>query len=151
MATTVQDITKTYPLPAYQYLVTIGEDSTLAFSEVVGLKIEYQYLSYADGLGWKYAPGIENETKITLKKGVIKEQKQLFEWINSIQYNRVTKKDITISLIANPNDQNQNALITWKLRDTFPISLEGPTFDASKNEVAIESLTLVVEKVTIEY
>ena len=150
MATSKKEIATTYPLPAYQYVVQgIADGDELRFSEVVGLTIEYNVLSYADGLGWKYAPGIQETTEITLKKGDVKKQKELFEWINSIQYNQVDKKDITISLVGDTNDKKP--LISWTLGNTFPIKLEGPTFDAATNAVAIESLTLLVEAISINY
>ncbi|NEQ68640.1 MAG: phage tail protein [Symploca sp. SIO1B1] len=150
MATTVDEIKDYYPIPAYQYMVTgIAEGDQLAFSEVSGLVIQYQHISYADGLGWKYAPGIQDTTEVTLAKGVIKGQSELFNWINSIKHNTVEKKDLTISLIANTT--SKDPLISWKLKNTFPTKLDCPTFNASNNEVAIETLTLLVEGIDIKY
>jgi len=150
MATTVDEIKAYYPIPAYQYMVTgIADGDQLAFSEVSGLSIEIPHITYDDGLGRKYAPGKETESTVTLAKGVVKGQSELFNWLNSIKHNTVEKKDLTISLIA--NTQSKDPLITWILKNTFPTKLDCPSFNGSSNEIAIETLTLLVEGIDINY
>ena len=71
---------------------------------------------------------------------------QLFEWINSIQTNLVEKKDIDVDLC----DENGDTLFRWKVLDAFPTSLEAPTFDAASNDAAIESMTLLADRIRVE-
>ena len=75
MATTVDDIKNTYPLPAYHYRVEIDGMDPVAFTEVSGLSIARETITYKDGLscvqGAKRMPGLTSDLKFTLKKGVI--------------------------------------------------------------------------------
>ena len=72
-------IKATYPLPAYNYRVTILQDGAslvLSFAEVSGLSMEYEPVTYKHGLsfvmGVKIIPGMRQQTKLTLKRGVSK-------------------------------------------------------------------------------
>jgi phage tail-like protein len=95
-----------------------------------------------------YMPAQENPATVTLKKGVVPKVSvaTLFDWVNSIQTNRVDKKDIYVRLC----DEEGNAVISWKVINAFPTKLEGPSFSASSNDVAVESIELMADGVRIE-
>jgi len=40
--------------------------------------------------------------------------------------------------------------VRWSFREAWPRKLDGPTFNAKNNEVAIESLEIVVEHLDVE-
>ncbi len=152
MATTVDDIKKTYPLPVYYYDVKIDGLDPIAFKEVGGLAIGFEDpITYKDGLshkeGAKYMPGQRSPVDITMKKGVIRGDSKMFTWIASINLNTVEKKDITISLM----DESDAPVVTWVVKNAFPKKLEAPSFDATSNDVAIESLELRADSITITY
>src|ERR1700710_2819461 len=75
MALTKKQVKDSYPLPVYNYRVTIGKD-TLSFSEVSGLGVEYESVTYKHGfsfaMGSKIIPGMRQPVKITLKRGITK-------------------------------------------------------------------------------
>src|SRR5271165_165052 len=108
MALTKDQIKNTYPLPVYNYRVEI-DGTTVGFSEVSGLSIAYETTSYAEspvasgspGPRWMYMPAQEKAVNITLKKGVVPgvSIQTLYDWIHSIQTNRVDKKDITSAFV----------------------------------------------------
>ena len=153
MAMTKDQITTAYPLPAYNFRVEI-DGQTVGFSEVTGLSIGYETISYVEsptaGLGprFMHMPGKKTPPKITLKKGVVTgvSVATLFAWINSIQLNRVDKKDIVVRLC----DENGTAVVSWKVLNAFPTKLDAPTFTASSNDVAIESMELMADGVSVE-
>ncbi|NQY36652.1 MAG: phage tail protein [Alteromonadaceae bacterium] len=147
MATEAKFIQDNYPLPVYRFTVSIG-DETMSFSEVSGLDIEYQAITYKDGLGVKHMPGQPTETNITLKRGIVRAKSQLYDWINSTSLNLIDKRDITISLVDN---EAQTILITWTIKDAFPTKLTAPTMDANSNEVAVETLELRADDVKIAF
>lgn len=152
MATTVKDIQNKYPIPVFYYRVTIpGKEDTIAFSEVSGLSIEYQTITYRDGLsyrdGAKYMPGLPTPVNITLKKGVVKGDSYLLKWISSIKLNTVEKRDVTVDLL----NENGEPIVSWKVIDAFPKKLEAPAFNANSNEVAIESLELMATDIKVDY
>ncbi len=152
MATTVDDIKTTYPLPTYHYQVEIDGMNPAAFSEVSGLSIEVKAITYRDGLsaiqGAKHMPGIPEPAKVTLKKGVLLGDSQLYEWINSIRVTTIDKKDMTISLM---DEKSEVPLVTWKVKNAFPTKMDAPSFNATSNEVAIETLELMADDIKVEY
>tara|TARA_R110002073_G_scaffold104648_5_gene236922 strand:- start:20 stop:490 length:471 start_codon:yes stop_codon:yes gene_type:complete len=154
MALTKEQIATTYPLPAYNYRVEI-DGQTVGFSEVSGLSVSYETSTYTEspvsgsgGPRWMYMPGQSKSATVTLKKGVVTgiSVATLFAWINSIQLNRVDKKDIYVRLC----DENGSAVVSWKVINAFPTKLDAPTFTANSNEVAIESMELMADGVTVE-
>lgn len=151
MPSSGDDIKATYPLPVYHYHVSIDGMDSLAFSEVSGLNIEREVITYKDGLscteGAKYIPGQASAVKLTLKKGITKGDNQLYNWISSTKISVIDKKDITISLL----DEEKSPVVTWKVSNAFPTKLEAPSFNATSNEVAIESLELTANDLTVEY
>mgnify|MGYP001061477686 CR=1 FL=1 len=147
MALTANEMATSYPIPSYRYTVDFGGEA-IAFSEVSGLEIGVETIVYKDGLGIKRMPGQPNDIKLTMKRGVVKAASQLYDWLNSISLNTVDKKDITISLT---DESGETPLVIWKVFNAFPTKLSAPSFDAKANDVAIESLELMADKITIQY
>jgi phage tail-like protein len=154
MALTKEQIATDYPLPVYNYRVNIA-DTTIAFSEVSGLDIGFDPITYKEshvadgkvGPNIMYMPGQITEVNISLKKGMVKAKSVpvLYEWINSIALNRIDKRDITVSLC----DETGTPVVIWKVIDAFPTKLTAPTFDANSNEVAVESMELRASSVSM--
>ena len=139
MATSAEQINAQYPLPVYHYNVHIAGMKDIRFTEVSGLSIERQLITYKDGLsatkGSLFLPGMLGDCKLTLKKGIVKSDKMLYEWMNSIKVTSVEKKDIVISLM---NETGKEAVVSWTVINAFPIKLDAPSFNATSNEIAIE-------------
>lgn len=154
MALTKEEIKNNYPLPSYNYRVSI-DGTSVAFSQVSGLNLSYETTTYkespvdggAPGPVTMRMPAQSSDITITLQKGVVRGKSiTLYNWINSIQTNLVDKKDINIELC----DENGAAVFVWKVINAFPTGLEAPTFDASSNDASIQSLTLMADRVTME-
>ncbi len=152
MPTTKDDIKSTYPLPVFHYNVEIDGVEAIAFSEVSGLNIERQTITYKNGLSCKegamHMPGQASPVKLTMKKGVAKSDSRLYEWINDINITTVDKKNITVSLMDESGD---SPVVSWKVIDAFPTKLEAPSFNATTNEVAVESMELMANDLKLEY
>ena len=155
MAVTTAEIKSAYPLPVYNYKVEIA-GVAIAFSEVSGLRIGFETTTYKESNTDRKAPGPRvlhmpsqpTATNITLKKGVMRTQSvaTFYKWIAAIQINQVDKRDIFVRLC----DEKGDAVISWKVINAFPTKLDAPTFDASSNDVAIESMELRADGITIE-
>ncbi len=157
MALSPAEIAADYPLPVYNYRVSIDGQS-IAFSEVSGLDKNYDPITYKECREdsdtatpfprLMYMPGQLQPINISLKKGLVvkKSVPVLWDWLESIRLNRVQKKDITVSLC----DEVGTALVNWKVIDCFPTKITAPTFDANSNDVAIESLDLMATNLTME-
>jgi len=155
MAFTKDQIKNSYPLPVYNYRVDIGNTS-VSFSEVSGLDIAVEVITYKEsfaasgksGPNVMHMPGARQPTTISLKKGYVKGSsiQVFYNWINSIELNLVDKKDITVHLL----DESGVTVVSWKCIDAFPTKLSGPAFNASSNDVAIESMELRASRIIME-
>lgn len=147
MATTTAEIAVQYPIPTYRFVVSLG-DEQIPFTSASGLDITYDTIEYRDGTGnWFKMPGQWQVINITLSKGVFPGDTALYDWINSVQLNQVEKKDILISLT---NDAGTEVLMSWSVSNAFPTSLTSPSFDATSNEIAVQQVTLMADRVTIQ-
>lgn len=147
MAITADDIAVQYPIPTYRFIVSLG-DEQVPFTSASGLDINFDTIEYRDGMGnWFKMPGQRQIPNITLSKGVFPGKNMIYEWINSIQLNQVEKKDIMISLT---NEAGTEVLVSWNISNAFPTSLTSPSFDATSNEIAVQQVTLMADRVTIQ-
>lgn len=141
-----------YPLPVYNYRVTVGS-STIGFSEVSGLTVNYEPVTYKHGLsfvmGVKIIPGMRQPIKLTLKKGVIKANDFLAAWFQTAYSDpfKNSKQDILIDLC----DETGKAIVRWKVLGALPTKLDAPTFTASSNDVAIETLEMIAHDLQVDY
>lgn len=157
MATPRANIIAKYPLPAYNYRVTIESD-TVAFSEVSGLSIDHEMVIYKDGLsflmGYDIIRGQQKQVNVVMRRGVVKGDDYLYDWVDLTfveklldRFSSQTRRDITIDLC----DEGGKAIIRWKVLKAIPVKLEAPTFNAETNTVAIEAIELQAQGLTIEY
>jgi phage tail-like protein len=155
MAVTKETIKADYPLPAYNYRVEIGNEA-VAFSEVSGLSIAYETTTYKESPTESGSPGPRvmkmpaqrGDVTVTLKKGVVRGAsiKHLYDWIKTVQINQIEKKDIFVRLC----DEAGSPVISWKVSNAFPTKLDAPSFNASSNDAAIQSMELKADQVTLE-
>ncbi|RYF12431.1 MAG: phage tail protein, partial [Chryseobacterium sp.] len=81
-----------------------------------------------------------------LKRGTFKSDNEYFAWFQTIQLNTVERRSITISLL----DENGEPAVTWKVKNAFPLKVNATDLKAEGNEVAIETLEIAHEGLTIE-
>ncbi len=138
-----------YPLPVFHFQVEWGGNK-IGFSEVSGLSIEVQPIEYRDGASPQYSvvkmPGIPKFSNITLKRGVVAADNEFFAWLNTTKLNTVERRDLIISLL----NENHEPTMSWKVINAFPVKVEGPGLKSTGNEVAIETLELAHEGLSIE-
>ena len=138
-----------YPLPVFHFQVEWG-GTRLGFSEVSGLSVETTPIEYRDGMSPVYSvtkmPGIVKYGDITLKRGVMNADNDFFDWLNATKMNKPERRDLTISLL----NEEHEPVMTWKVKNAFPIKIESPGLKSDGNEVAIETLVLANEGISIE-
>jgi phage tail-like protein len=152
MPVTKDDIKAHYPLPIYNYRVTLGSLS-LGVSEISGLSIEYEPVTYKHGLsfvmGAKIIPGMRQPVKLTMKRGIVKRGETFYRWLRDTYADPFTnnKQDILIDLC----DEAGVPIVRWKVQGAMPIKIDAPTFDANSNEVAIETIEVIAQDLQVEY
>lgn len=140
----------TYPLPVFYYKVT-WNNQDIGFSDVSGLTQEVQAIEYRDGLMKGTTPslkrpGLKKITNISLKRGIVEKNNELFVWFNNSGAPNVERRDIDITLL---NDEG-NPVMIWSIFQAWPIKCEGPALKATGNDIAIESIELAHEGITVK-
>jgi len=137
------------PYLNFNFLVDIGLGDELGFSEVEVPSGEIEVIEYREGgdrvNSARKLPGLTKYPNVTLKRGITG-RTDLFEWWKSVLDGQVQRRNVTITLL----DEQRQAVLRWHLRDAFPVKIEGPSLNASGNEVAIETLELAHEGLEIE-
>ncbi|MGY2960141.1 phage tail-like protein [Pseudomonas sp. TE36184] len=142
-------IAEIYPLVSHRFKVKLGKGKLEGrFSSVSGLEEGVEVVKYQDGLGGRYQqPGQSGFPTVTLKRGIVPKQGELYEWMSSVVFGQYDKQDVEISLL----DAKDNVKLTWTLENAFPTKLTGPSLEATGNEVAFEEITLVGDGVQVHY
>lgn len=139
-----------YPLVKFHFQVEWG-GTKIGFSEVSGLNVETEPIEFRHGASPEFTktkmPGLQSYSNITLKRGSFQSDNEFFEWWNTIKLNTIERRDITISLL----NEEHEPLIAWKIKNAWPIKVESTDLKADGNEVAIETMELAHEGLTIEY
>lgn len=137
-----------YPLPAFHFKVEIA-GLTAEFSEVTGLNIEVQVIEYRHGLSPDFSttkmPGLQKYGNITLKRGVFKGNNEFFDWYKTVKMNTVERQDLLISLL----DETHAPVMQWQIREAWPTKITSPDMKAAGNEVAVETIEIAHEGITI--
>jgi phage tail-like protein len=140
----------TYPIPVFHYKVS-WNNQDIGFSDVSGLTQETTPIEYRDGLmGGNTVslkrPGLKKVNNISFKRGIVEKNNELFNWFNNNGAPNVERRDITITLL---NDEG-NPVMVWTIAQAWPIKCEGPALKATGNEIAIESIELAHEGLSLK-
>lgn len=139
----------TYPLSKFHFQVEWG-GTKIGFTEISGLDSELEVIEYRQGASPEYSkikmPGLRKFSNITLKRGMFQGDNEYYDWLNSVQMNTIERRDITISLL----NQDHEPVVVWKVRNAFPTKVQSTDLKADGNEVAIESMEIVHEGLTIQ-
>jgi len=139
-----------WPLPAFHFTVALGtEVEGAGFAEVSGLDAETQVIEYRHGNSPGYfpikMPGLPRVGNVTLKRGIFVNDNIFWDWYDEIKMNTITRRTIVVSLL----DENGEPVRTWTLNNAWPTKITGPVLNSQANEVAIESVEIAYEEMTI--
>lgn len=141
--------TSIWPIPKFHFQVK-WDSEVMSFQEVSGLDIESQPIEYRAGDSPEFStikmPGIKKSSNVTMKKGVFKSDNKFWDWFNQIKMNTIKRIPVTISLL----DEEGSPTMVWTLANAFPTKITGTDMKSDGNEVAIESIEIAHEGITIE-
>jgi len=141
--------TATWPLVKFSFQVK-WDDAELIFQEVTGLSSETQVIEYRGGNSKVYStvkmPGIKKFGNITLKKGIFKGDKALWDKYNLIKMNTIKRSTILISLL----DEGNEVAMSWTLLNAFPCKMTVSDMKSDANEIAVETMELAHEGLAIK-
>jgi len=138
-----------YPLVKFHFKVVWG-GTQIGFTEVSGLKVETKVIEYRHGASPQYSkikmPGLQEYGNITLKRGTFATDNEFYKWWNSVKLNTIDRRNITISLL----NESHEPVVVWKVNNAWPVKVESTDLKADGNEVAIESMEIAHEGITIQ-
>lgn len=137
------------PYRSYNFRVEFDGLELGNFSEVTGLSAEGEAVDYRGGAdvlqSVRKLPGLRSYTNITLKRGVTQND-ELFTWYRNIANGEPDRRNGSIVLL----NESREDVVRWNVENAFVNKIDFPSLNATGNEVAIESVELVHERLTME-
>lgn len=137
------------PYRTFNFQLQIDGVPLGGFSEASGLTAEGDAVDYREGTDMqsnvRKLVGLRKYANIMLKRGYTQD-KSLWLWYMAIVNGTPDRRNVTIVLM---NEAHQPVL-RWHVENAWVNKIEGPTFKAAGNEIAMESVEIVHEGLTIE-
>lgn len=137
------------PFKSYSFLVEIDGIALAAFTSVSGLGAAAEVIEYREGSdpvsSSRKLPGRVKYPNVTLKRGITA-SRELWEWWQTVVDGPVQRRNVAIVLL----DDSRTPVLRWLLRNAWVARIETSELDASKNEIAIETVELAHEGLDFE-
>lgn len=137
------------PYRAFNFQLQIDGVPLGAFSEASGLTAEGDAVDYREGTDLqsnvRKLVGLRKYSNITLKRGYTQD-KSLWSWYGNIVNGQSDRRNVTIVLM----NESRQPVLRWHAENAWVNKIEGPAFKAGGNDIAMESVELVHEGLTIE-
>jgi phage tail-like protein len=139
-----------WPLPKFYFNIDLGDGKTQGFSEISGLESEVKPIEYRHGDSKVFSPlkmpGLRSVGNVTLKKGIFTKDSIFWDWFNQAQLNIIKRMTVVINLL----DEKASPKMTWTLTNAWPTKVTGTDLKSDSSEVAIESLEIAYETLTVK-
>jgi phage tail-like protein len=136
---------KTDPYRSYNFKLEIGGVAEGHFTECSGLNVKIESIPYREAGNHqlvRHIPGPVDYTAVTLKYGVTK-SRELWDWLMKSAEGNVQRRNVSIVLMDSKGDSE---VMRWNLVDAWPSEWQGAALNASEKTMAIETLTLVFDR-----
>lgn len=132
------------PYRGYNFLVEIDGITRAGFQECSGLDASTDVVEYREGADPAHKrklTGLNTFSNITLKWGIT-DSDELWKWRQTVIDGRAERKNGSIILM----DEAGNEKVRWNFHNAWPTKWTGPSFNATDNGVAVETLELAHEE-----
>ncbi len=140
---------RTDPFKSFSFLVEIDGVASAGFKAVSGLAAEAEVVEYREGAdkmsSSRKLPGRVEYPNVTLKRGLAT-SRDLWDWWTTVRDGALQRRSVAITLL----DDARQPVLRWLLREAWPVKWEISELDASKNEIAIETLELAHEGLELD-
>jgi phage tail-like protein len=137
------------PYRSFNFRIEILGVAAASFSECSGLGAECDPVDYREGtdtpLSVRKLTGLRKYSNITLKRGYTTND-ALWRWYMSVVSGKPQRYDVTIILLS----EDGQHIMKWIAENAWPRKIEGPSLKAGGNEVAVESIELIHEGLTMQ-
>ncbi|MEI9921432.1 MAG: phage tail protein [Bacteroidota bacterium] len=138
-----------YPMPKFHFSVEWAPGTRIGFTEVTGLTMESDVIEYREGSSPLFhktkMAGLQKLANIVLKRGMFPGDIEFNEWMNTIEMNKVERRDVTIKLL----NEKHEPVFTWQVLNAWPVKVQSTDLKGDGNEVAIETMELAHEGIKI--
>lgn len=137
--------TRVDPYRNFSFLVEIDGITQAGFSDCSGFGASTDPIEYREGGETKTVrklPGLTKYTNITLKWGLT-DSRELYNWYRDVVNGKIERKSGSIILL----DLEGNEKVRWNFFEAWPTKWDGPDFTAKGNDISIETLELVHERI----
>jgi len=132
--------------PIFRFVVDVGGYTQGVFTECSLPVIEWELEELKEGGLNVYThqlPGRRKGARITLKNGVGTDD--LVSWYIDTMSESFVPKTVTVTL----SDYQRSAVMSWHLKDAFPVKWTGPQLKAGDNSIAIQTLELACGEISV--
>ncbi len=129
------------PYMSYNFAVEISGVVVGGFSEVSGLSSEIELESYEEGGLNGYVHKFPKHTtypNLVLSRGLVNID-LFYIWYQATSQGLIQQLNGTILLL----NSQQLPVMWWTVKKAYPVKWEGPQFNASSDEIAVEKIELV--------
>jgi phage tail-like protein len=136
------------PFRSFNFAVEIDGIARAGFREASGLDASQDPIEYregTEGLTSRKLPGLNKFSNITLKWGMTDDH-ELWDWRKRAMTGKIERKNGSIVLL----DDTGAEKMRWNFREAWPTKWTGPSFNATGNEVAIETLEIAHEGLELQ-
>ena len=156
-----------YPVTKMNFLIKVADidNGTAAFSQVTGIDATVEVIEFRQGnansLSTVKIPGLVKHGNVTLRMGYTHDsgfKKWVLDCVSEMR-SKTPRHDVTIELLdirpGAPSgslpvpDAVTDGAIKWVLSSAWVCKYNGPDLDAKQSDVAIESVELAYEELTI--
>lgn len=145
------DGTRNDPYGQFNFQVEIDGVGKFGFSEVSGLTTDTNIIEYREGnevadgeSTTRKLPGLIKYNNIVLKRGFTKDQ-SAYNWRLKVIQGKTSRASGSITLL----DEARSPVLRWTFRQGWPSKWEGPALNGKTSEVAIESMEIAHEGLTM--
>ena len=134
------------PYRGFNFLVEIDGITRAGFQECSGLDSSTDLVEYREGADPNHKrklTGLNTFSNITLKWGIT-DSDELWQWRQSAVNGVPERKNGSIILL----DSTGSEKVRWNFHNAWPTKWTGPSFNATDNNVAVETLELAHEELT---
>jgi phage tail-like protein len=140
--------TRVDPFRTFNFRVEIDGLTVGAFRECSGLTADGTSVEYREGTDVartvRKLIGLQTYGNITLKRGYTT-NRELWTWYTNIVNGQPDRRNGTIVLM----DEARNDVMRWDIENMWIKKIEAPSFNATANEVAMETVEIVHEGLTL--
>lgn len=137
------------PFNGFNFAVELDGITRMGFKQCTGLDTTTSATKYREGtdptLAQRQLPALLTFSNISLQRGITDDH-ALWDWRNTVASGQVVRRTISIIL----RDDAGQEKIRWNVKNAWPTKWSGPTFDATSDAVAIETLELAHEGVEVQ-